>query len=218
MTGSSPRPHGAIPADADPARASARLTAGAGAGPEAEAEAAAPPPERVPIRPEGAVLAWLVPGLGHLYVGHRRRGLLIMLATAILIAGGLLVGGPDVVDRKNDRLWFIAQAGCGPIVFVLDLVRERVSPAQSYDFTARARSEDRQRYADEDPEMNRMLRRASIGHVNEIGTLYIALAGLMNLVVVLDFLNPHRIPSPREQHRMPPGGTTGIRRSPGAVS
>ena len=177
MTGSSPRTHG---------------QATVGGAPE-------PPAERMPARPEAAVLAWLVPGLGHLYVGHRRRGVLIMVATALLLAGGVLIGGPDVVDRRNDRLWFIAQSGCGPVVFALDALRERISPGQSYDFSPRARTDDRQRYADEDPEMRRMLRRASIGHVNEIGTLYIALAGLMNLVVVLDFFNPHRLPSPRER-------------------
>lgn len=161
----------------------------------------ADPVERAPIRPEAAVLAWLYPGLGHIYVGHRRRGLLILIAATLLIVGGVLIGGPDVVDRRNDRLWFIAQSGCGPVAFVLDGFRERVSPAQSYDFTPASRTDDRQRYADEDPEMKRMLRRASIGHLNEVGTLYIALAGLMNLVVLLDFLNPHRIPSDRERAR-----------------
>jgi hypothetical protein len=162
------------------------------------------------------VLAWLLPGLGHLVIGHRRRGILIMVATAVLIAAGVLVGGPDVVDRRNDRLWFIAQSGCGPVVFALDAVRERVSPGQTYDFSPRSRNGDRERYMDEDPEMNRMLRRASIGHLNEIGTLYIALAGLMNLVVILDFFNPHRIPSPRERERSS-SAAAGIRRSPGAA-
>ncbi len=161
----------------------------------------AEPVESMPMRPEAAVLAWLYPGLGHLYVGHRRRGLLIMVAATLLILGGVLIGGPDVVDRRNDRLWFIAQAGCGPVAFVLDGFRERVSPAQTYDFSPASRTDDRQRYAEEDPEMKRMLRRASVGHLNEIGTLYIALAGLMNLVVLLDFLNPHRIPSDRERAR-----------------
>jgi len=184
MTGSSPRSHGAAPVGG----------------------AQEPPAERVPARPEAAVLAWLLPGLGHLYVGHRRRGVLILVATALLVAGGVLIGGPDVVDRRNDRLWFIAQAGCGPVVFVLDAFRERVSPAQSWDFSVRAGSDARQRYVDGDPELRRQLRRASIGHVNEIGTLYIALAGLMNLVVVLDFFNPHRVPSPRERAAREGGG------------
>ena len=171
-------------------------------GPATAPPSPAEPAGSMPISPEAAVLAWLYTGLGHLYVGHRRRGLLIMIATTLLILGGVLIGGPDVVDRRNDRLWFIAQAGCGPVAFVLDGFRERVSPAQSYDFSPASRTDDRQRYADGDPEMLRMLNRASVGHLNEIGTLYIALAGLMNLVVLLDFLNPHRIASDRERARM----------------
>ena len=46
-----------------------------------------------------------------------------------------------------------------------------------------------QAYEKGDEAVRRQLRTTSLGRVNEIGTLYIALAGLMNLVVILDALH-----------------------------
>lgn len=149
------------------------------------------PPPTAPVRIDFLLLGWLFPGLGHIAAGERTRGGLIAAAAALLISGGLLIGGLDVVDRKNDRLWFIAQAGNGPIAFVLDAARSRMSPGQEYEF--RRDREMRQRYEDGDPVIISGLHRASIGHLNEIGTLWIALCGLMNVVVLIDFLNPSRI-------------------------
>ncbi|MFK7959696.1 MAG: DUF6677 family protein [Phycisphaerales bacterium] len=157
--------------------------------------------DTAPIRPEAAILAWIVPGLGHAYLGERLRGLIIFIATTILIGSGVLIGGLDVVDRDHDRLWFIAQSGCGPVVFGLDVARRRLSPAQDYTFDPR--SADRQTLEAGDPDMLTALDRASIGHVNEVGTIFIALTGLMNLVVVLDCINPDRFRSRRRGEDRP---------------
>ena len=117
------------------------------------------------LTPGAAILAWLWPGLGHISLGHRRRGLLIMLGVLFLFVSGLLVGGVDCVDRRNDRLWFLAQSLCGPISFVADAVNQRLVQSNPGNVQWR-----------------------SLAHVNEMGTLFIALAGLMNLVVILDAL------------------------------
>lgn len=121
--------------------------------------------------PFAALLAWIWPGLGHLRLGQRRRGMLIMFGVLFLFLGGVLIGGVDAVDRRNDPLWFMAQALCGPIAFGTDLANQRLLS-------------DRQV----------RLQRKSLSHINEFGTLFAALAGLMNLVVILDAL--HR-PAPR---------------------
>lgn len=133
------------------------------------------------FHPLAMALAWAWPGLGHVALGERRRGLLIMSGVLGLFFGGLLVGGVDAVDRREDGLWFVAQAGCGPIAFVADyannaflkqgdpstLVATPVGPASTN-------------------KAGMVSRRKPLAHVNEFGTLYIALAGLMNAVVVLD--------------------------------
>ena len=54
------------------------------------------------------------------------------------------------------------------------------------------------RYEQGDPDIRRRLWRKGLGHVNEIGTLYSALAGLMNLVAILDALHP---PHKRDEMR-----------------
>ncbi len=135
--------------------------------------------------PMAAILAWLWPGLGHISHGERRRGLLIMFGVLFLFLGGVLIGGVDSVDRKDDRLWFLAQVLCGPIALVVDYANHATIKRLPDDWVAR--------YEQGDPGVRTQLRRKSLGHVNEMGTLFSALAGLMNLVAILDALHPsHR--------------------------
>ncbi len=135
--------------------------------------------------PSAAIWAWLWPGMGHIAHGERRRGLLIMFGVLFLFFGGVLIGGVDSVDRKDDRLWFVAQVLCGPIAIATDLINQSVLKRLPEDWI--------ERYEQGDPAVRAQLTRKGLGHVNEMGTLYSALAGLMNLVVILDALHPsHR--------------------------
>ena len=43
-------------------------------------------------RPGAAALAWLLPGLGHLALGERQRGLVLLVAISALYSAGLLIG------------------------------------------------------------------------------------------------------------------------------
>lgn len=113
------------------------------------------------------VLGWIIPGLGHISIGQKRRGFLIMAGVLFLVACGALVGGVDAVDHRNDGLWFIAQMWCGPIVIGIDLINQS--------WIAPMILSDRAIYV-------------GLSHANEIGTLFIAMAGLMNFVVLLDVL------------------------------
>lgn len=129
-----------------------------------------PPTEDREVNVQAAVLAWLWPGLGHISLGHKYRGVLIMAGVLLLVVIGLLVGGLDSVDRKDDRLWFYAQAMCGPVALAADFVNQSLVKTW--------------------PEVEV----SSPGRVNEMGTLFVALAGLMNFVVILDVL--HFYPRP----------------------
>jgi hypothetical protein len=139
------------------------------------------------LNPLAAVLAWLWPGLGHMAIGERRRGRRIMLGVLFLFFSGLLIGGVDCVDRKNDRLWYLAQVLCGPLAIAADwanqtFVQSKLPTEWTRDLQLR------ERFESHDPEVLEPLRRVGLGRVNEMGTLFIALAGLMNLVVILDAL------------------------------
>lgn len=124
------------------------------------------------FHPAAGIAAWVFPGLGHLVRGERRRGRLIMFGVLFLVLGGLLVGGVDCVDRKQDRLWFLAQSVCGPLTFIADAVN--------------------QHYVQKLPDEARF-NSIALNKPNEMGTLFVALAGLMNLVVIMDALfSPRR--------------------------
>jgi len=59
------------------------------------------------------VLAAVLPGLGHLYLGQARRAAYAAAAVLGLFFGGLLIGGIDVVDAREDKWWFVGQAFVG---------------------------------------------------------------------------------------------------------
>lgn len=130
---------------------------------------AAPPSIGSDKRAVGAALAWVWPGLGHLYIGQRTKGLVILIALTLLYLLGLLIGGIDVVDAGEDALWFAGQLFMGPVTLVVNFLRGS---------------------AEANPVFVK-----SIGRVNEIGTLYCAMAGLLNLLAIIDVAVPRAEPA-----------------------
>jgi TM2 domain-containing membrane protein YozV len=59
------------------------------------------------------VLAWIVPGAGHLYLRRPVRGIIIFVTIAALFWGGVAMGGVLTVDQYNERWWFAAQMLAG---------------------------------------------------------------------------------------------------------
>ena len=120
-------------------------------------------------------------------IGHRRRGIFAMIGVLGLFLGGLLIGGVDCVDRREDPLWFYAQAGAGPIVFAADWANSGLLKSGKVGELV------------ESPPSNprnappRVSSLRSVTVASEIGILYCALAGLMNVVVVLDALKRPRV-------------------------
>jgi len=58
-------------------------------------------------------LAWIVPGAGHIYLGRRTRGLIILVTLAATFWAGIAVGGVMTVDARTERWWFAAQMCTG---------------------------------------------------------------------------------------------------------
>ncbi len=143
-----------------------------------------------PLNWGAAFFGWIMPGLGQVSIGHAKRGILAGSGILGLFVGGLLIGGVDCVDRHEDPLWFYAQVGAGPIALASDWANSallksgtvgelvdtpsplpRATPAKVSSFK-------------------------TVTPANEIGTLYCALAGLMNVVVIFDALKRTRAEAP----------------------
>lgn len=164
---------------------------GSGAGREGDGRH----PPRVDI--VGGALALVLPGLGHYVRGERARGIRIFAGTMGLFLCGLLIGGIDVVDRREDRMWFVAQAAVGPLAFGVDSVHQ--TKFKGVDPVTRQRRSPGPREviggdgvirAAEEGEGPRS--RKSVGKVNELGTLFCAVAGMLNVIVFIDALFPGR--------------------------
>jgi len=138
-----------------------------------------PPPRE--FRPLPLLLAWLWPGLGHVALGERARGYRIMAGVLLLVGSGMLMGGIDSVDRREDTLWFLPQAACGPLAFGIDFANSSLLKAGRVG-TLHPAPETTPGGAS----TKMISSRRGLAHPNEFGTLFIALAGLLNLVVILD--------------------------------
>jgi hypothetical protein len=164
-------------------------------------------PPRVDV--VAGVLALVLPGLGHLVRGERARGVRILGGTLGLFFGGLLIGGIDVVDRREDRMWFVAQGAIGPLAFGVDAVHQRWFKAIDPVTRVRRSPGPHEVIGDDGvigsaPAGGGPRSRKSVGKVNELGTLFCAVAGMLNVIVFVDALFPGR---PKRRARDDAGGT-----------
>lgn len=126
------------------------------------------------LQPVAGLLAFALPGAGHAYLGDRRRGLLIGAGVLGLFFSGLLIGGIDSVDRQEDFIWFVGQALTGPVAFGVDY-------AHQHHFKLQTPTGPRSAQPSEHPRNEK-----SLGRANELGTLFSTLAGMMNLIAIID--------------------------------
>jgi len=134
-------------------------------------------PTQDPTQPVIAgVAGWLLPGLGYWLIGEKVRGVTVGVVVVLIFAMGLLIGGVRVLevptyDHNGQRVpnaslvaeirskpWSIAQVMIGPVGIVAGAMS---------------------------------IKEASVGsdshsRVNEIAVLYTAVAGMLNLLAIID--------------------------------
>lgn len=124
---------------------------------------------------------------------ERTRGLCVLVGVMGLFAGGIFVGGIDVVDRQEDGVWFIGQALVGPVAWGVDYYHQNHLKVID-------KGQRRSAFPNEgrDPRTAAPIpggvppNRKSVSKANELGTLSCALAGMMNLIAILDAGFPTR--------------------------
>ena len=143
-----------------------------------------------------AALGWLLPGLGYWMIGQKRRALLAGLSILLLFFLGLLVSGVRCIDVPGygpsgslihvrqasggskplissapfkavlDKPWYIPQILAGPLTIGSSLWSVSVASAV-------------------DQAGNQAYPKAT-ARMYDIGTLYTAIAGMLNLLVIID--------------------------------
>lgn len=138
------------------------------------------------------ILAWLLPGLGHWFLGHRRRARLIATGIGSLYLGGLLIGGLGVIDKETKPLWYYGQLLIGPLTPVVNAWHASHYPPKDPTYS-----------------VNHTYAQPSFSHGNEIPTLFTTVAGMLNLLAILDVIV---LPRRREEDDRPAGPPGGVER------
>lgn len=126
--------------------------------------------------PLAGLLAWVLPGLGHVFVGERKRGLVLMVTIGATFWAGVAIGGAaSTVDPQARQLWFMAQiVNGGHTLAALGLHQAILRRAERDGmFASQPRPRDVSAY---------------FGHWMsiDVGVHYTGIAGLLNLLAILD--------------------------------
>lgn len=143
-----------------------------------------PIPLRNPVK--AAILAWLVPGLGHLYQGRVAKGILYAICILGLYAVGFALGEGKIVlwrwtnplrDPEGFHLWYVGQFFVGlpalPALIQGTLEHYGFEPILS-GFMAEPTQQV----------LNGLHPR--LGKLVEIGKIYTTVAGLLNILAIFD--------------------------------
>ena len=101
------------------------------------------------------LLAWLVPGAGHLALKEKRHAVIIFVAITLTFVVGLYIGSIGVINPVGAKQWYVAQIMNSPAVAALG----HVTKTGDY---------------------------AVYGRPNEIGQIYTSIAGLLNLLCIVN--------------------------------
>ena len=107
------------------------------------------------------VLAWLIPGAGHWLLGMRQRAVVIFVAICSTFLIGLILGSVELIDPQYAKAWFCAQILCGIPAIIATLLQDSATTIQTI---------------------------SSFGRGVDIGQVYAGVAGLLNLICILDAL------------------------------
>ena len=139
----------------------------------------------VTFQPIAGLLGWVLPGLGHCFLGQVHRGLLVLAGVMGLFLGGIFIGGIDVIDQREDKWWFVLQAGVGPVALATNWVHQR-----QFKVPDGRGQQPRSGYPDpsRNPGGKPAANTKSLGRVNEVGSLWAAMGGMLNAIAVIDAL------------------------------
>jgi hypothetical protein len=112
------------------------------------------------------LLSWLAPGLGHWWLGERARGLIFFVVIGVTFWAGVAVGGVrSTVSPRENGAWIAAQLCAGPQALAALVLHYRA-----------ASQPDEQYLRAPWPASN-------------ISVVYAGVAGLLNLLIIIDAMS-----------------------------
>lgn len=148
--------------------------------------------------------AWVLPGLGHILLGHTRRGVILLISLTSLYVSGLLIGGLSVIDSisiegaeggrvaKQNNLWYYGQVMFNPVTLAINSWHQ----GQKLDRDGRQGRPESLLPPQPGRDGKPAAYEPSLGRVNELGTLYCTLAGVLNLLAIIDLIGRSSAPAP----------------------
>lgn len=117
---------------------------------------------------QAGILAWILPGAGHFFLGQRGMAAIFFVAISVPFWTGIAVGGvKDQIDPRGNRWLFAAAIGIGGYTTACTLVRNTIPSAPP---------DSPSPYVSYFPE-------------SEVAQIYIAVAGLLNVMAILDAIS-----------------------------
>jgi hypothetical protein len=139
--------------------------------------------ERIGVPPPVVALAgWVLPGAGYLLIGHRARSLTVGVMLGLLIGGIRVVDPPASLGKPLnavlDKPWYIGQILAGPVTLLTSWIGSDSRLADAHLGGGMKSSSELQQEG----------RYYWVSHArsNEVGTLYTAVAVMLNLLTIID--------------------------------
>jgi hypothetical protein len=116
---------------------------------------------------QAGILAWLLPGAGHFYLGHRGLAAVFFIAITFAYGAGLAIGGvKNSVNPRVNHWLFLAEVGIGSYTTVGYLVSNALPTYGPKELSP---------YVSFYPE-------------SDVAQIYLAVGGLLNLLAIFDAL------------------------------
>ena len=131
-------------------------------------------------------LAWLVPGAGHWAIGEKRRAVVIGVVVIMTFLAGLYVGSVGVIDPVGAKPWYAAQLMNTPAVYLLGKHVTGVNNRAELQGPSRA--------------PDAIVAYTVYGRPNEIGQIYTSIAGLLNLLCIVNAIYMAHLQAVGETH------------------
>ena len=125
------------------------------------------------------ILAWLVPGLGHAWLGRTGRAVAFFVIVTATFALGIASGGSASVIDRQQPLSFLATLD-GVALGPLDLVARRLTLGEVVYALPDAEGDPRRQEL-----LGRIRERVKVP-TYEYGNTFLLAAGLMNILLILD--------------------------------